>query len=228
MARATTQKTAAISEVVVPIGSSPIGKDIKVTIPPPNFQTASITVRGIAPYVQHNFSKKARTAMEEKQRAGSQATKGRKRAPRNFEEDYKEAMHISTQGWPGVPASAFRNAMISACRLVGFRMTVAKLSLFIVADGRDTDGTPLVRIEGEPRLHEGYARNETGVVDLRWRPMWDEWSVTLRVRWDADLFSATDIVNLLARAGEQVGIGEGRPDSPNSYGVGWGQFEVVT
>jgi len=32
---------------------------------------------------------------------------------------------------------------------------------------------------------------------------------------------------LLARVGMQVGIGEGRPDSKNSAGMGWGLFEVV-
>jgi hypothetical protein len=33
-------------------------------------------------------------------------------------------------------------------------------------------------------------------------------------------------MNLFLRAGLQVGIGEGRPNSPNSFGLGWGRFEV--
>jgi hypothetical protein len=37
-----------------------------------------------------------------------------------------------------------------------------------------------------------------------------------------------DIVNLLARMGEQVGIGEGRADSRNSAGLGFGAFKVET
>ena len=32
--------------------------------------------------------------------------------------------------------------------------------------------------------------------------------------------------NLIARAGMQVGICEGRPDSSNSTGMGWGTFEI--
>jgi hypothetical protein len=28
------------------------------------------------------------------------------------------------------------------------------------------------------------------------------------------------------RVGAQVGIGEGRPDSKNSTGMGWGTFEI--
>jgi hypothetical protein len=33
-------------------------------------------------------------------------------------------------------------------------------------------------------------------------------------------------MNLMLRAGQQVGIGEGRPDSPNSNGLGWGRFAL--
>jgi hypothetical protein len=48
----------------------------------------------------------------------------------------------------------------------------------------------------------------------------------LRFRYDADQFTASDVVNLIARAGMQVGICEGRPDSSNSTGMGWGTFEI--
>jgi len=200
-----------------------------IVIEAPKFEIAAIRIRGLAPYVQHKFSAKARAQMIEKQRAGDQAKKGRKRAPKNFEQTYKDAMHVSREGWHGIPAPAFRNACISACRIVGFKMTHAKLSVFIEADGFDADdGTPLVKInKGKPRVHESSVRNESGVADIRWRPMWEEWEAIVRVRYDADQFSATDVYNLIARAGMQVGVGEGRPDSSNSNGQGWGMFEVI-
>ena len=199
----------------------------RVVIEPPKIGVASIRIVGIAPYVQHKFSKKAREQMMAKQRQGDQAKKERKREAKDFEQVYKDAMHVSCEGWIGIPAPSFRNAMISACRLVGFKMTHAKLSVFIEADGFDVDdGTPLVRIIGEPRVHESYVRNDTGVADIRWRPMWEKWSAVVRIRFDLNQFSAPDIVNLLARAGLQVGIGEGRPDSKNSAGMGWGIFEI--
>lgn len=198
-----------------------------VVIEAPKFETAMITIVGVAPYVQHKFTQKAREQMMAKQRAGSQAKKGIRREPKDFDALYQESQYRSREGWRGIPAPAFRNAMISACRIVGFQMTRAKLSVFVEADGFDVDdGTPLVRIEGEPRIHEACVRNETGVADIRWRPMWEQWSAKVRVRWDSSQFSAQDVVNLLARAGMQVGIGEGRPDSKSSNGMGWGLFEV--
>jgi hypothetical protein len=137
-------------------------------------------------------------------------------------------MHISTQGWCGVPAGAFRQAMISACRLVGFKMTLAKLSLFVIADGIDkVDGIPLVKFEGTPERVDMAVRNATGVADIRVRPMWREWTMSLTIRYDGDQFTAQDVTNLLSRVGMQVGIGEGRPDSRESAGLGWGTFEIV-
>ena len=220
----------------VPALSADAIADLKAGITPPEIiritrprlRTASIQIKGISPYVQHAFSEKARKQMEETQRAGQQARGKKKREPKDFMAVYEAAKHVSKEGWLGIPAPAFRNACISACKLVGFVMTRAKLSIFIEADGIDrNDGTPLVKIVGEPRIHEAAVRNESGVADIRWRPMWEEWSALVRVQWDEDQFSATDVMNLMLRAGLQVGIGEGRPDSPNSMGLGWGRFEVV-
>jgi len=190
-------------------------------------ERAEFRIIGVAPYVQARFSGKAMQAMAQKMLAGQQARKGKAREPRDFESDYREAMHVSQEGWVGIPASAFRNALISACRLVGFRMTLAKLSIFIEADGFDAvDGIPLVKIEGEPEMMQMAVRNATGVADIRVRPMWRQWACTLRIIYDAEQFSLQDVTNLLARVGMQVGIGEGRPDSRESTGLGWGLFSI--
>lgn len=201
----------------------------KLSILPPNFKTAAFAIVGTAPFVMHAFSAKAIATIRETQTSGHQAKKGRKRDPKNFDEGYENAKHLSVDGWLGFPASAFRNAMISACRTAGFAMTRAKLSVFVEPDGYSPDGTGLVKItKGEPRKHEGYVRNATGVVDLRARPMIDQgWEMTVRVRYDGDQFSLQDVANLLLRAGMQVGIGEGRPDSKNSAGMGWGTFTLA-
>jgi len=200
-----------------------------VTIPAPNFKVAEFTIKGTAPYVQNAFSKKAREQMKAKQAAGSTGKKGTKKAAKDFDACYKEAQHVSHDGWHGIPAGAFRNAMISACRTVGFKMTLAKLSVFIEADGFDAnEGTPLVKItKGEPEYCEHSVRIQM-TTDIRVRAMWREgWQAKLRVRFDADQFTVEDVANLLNRVGAQVGIGEGRPDSKTSCGMGWGMFEIV-
>lgn len=198
-----------------------------VQIAAPRLVVAKFKLIGIAPFVQCRFSEKAMNAMAAKMMQGSQA-KGKKiREARDFDEDFKQAQHISTEGWNGIPAGAFRQGMISACRLVNFKMTLAKLSVFILADGYDkVDGVPLVRIHGTPEKNTMAVRNQTGVADLRCRPMWKEWFVDLQVQYDQDQFSLTDVTNLLMRVGRQVGVGEGRPDSRESAGLGWGLFDI--
>ncbi len=201
----------------------------QITIKPPNFKTAEMAIVGTAPYVGNKFSHKALQEIHDIQIEGSTAKKGKKREPKDFQACYKNAKHVSTKGWVGIPAAAFRNAMISACRLCGFQMTKAKLSVFIEADGYDaTEGTPLVEIKGKAEYFEAPVRLATGVVDIRARPIWREWGATVRIRFDGDQFTLNDVTNLLARAGMQVGIGEGRPDSKDGFGMGWGLFRIAS
>lgn len=218
-----------------------ISSRLGITISAPNFKTAEIIIAGTTPYVQLAFSEKAREIMRAKQAAGSTAKKGAKREAKDFDAAFIQAMHKSREGWCGIPASALRNAMVRACSLpaVNFEMTKAKMCIFIQGDGYDAaEGTPLIKIfrkdakgneiAAEPHHVEHMVRNATGVADIRVRAMFDEgWRSRVRIKFDADVFTATDVANLLMRAGMQVGVGEGRSFSPKSCGMGWGQFECV-
>lgn len=200
----------------------------RVEIPAPKFRIAELKLVGTAPFVMNKFSAKAKEQIKATQMAGSQAKTKKVREAKDFDAVYEGAMHISNEGWAGIHAGAFRNAMIDACRTVGYKMTHAKLAAFVLADGFDADdGTPLVRIYGEPVKHMTHARNDNGSVDLRIRPMWKQWHAIVRIRYDADMFSQKDVVNLMMRVGQQVGIGEGRPYSKNSAGMGWGLFDIA-
>ena len=203
---------------------------VNVQIKPVNLQVVEFHLRGIEPLCINRFSAKAMEKMIETQKAGSQAKSKKNREAKDFEQCFQDARHLSSEGWDGVAASAFRCALISACRTVDFKMTLAKLSLFVIADGYDkVDGTPLVRItKGQPSRVDSLVRNDTGVVDIRPRPVWQPgWEMKVRIRYDADRFSIEDVTNLMMRVGMQVGIGEGRPDSKDSAGIGYGLFEIV-
>ena len=201
-------------------------KETSVVISAPSFNTVEVLLQGTAPLVVARFSKKAE--LMAKMAEGSTAKSKKERNARDYDKEAEEARYRSGEGWEGVNAAAFRAGMISACRLVGFKMTLAKLSVFVEADGFDLqDGIPLVRVYGKSETYTAHTRNATGVVDVRSRPMYREWAIKLRVRFDADQFTVQDVYNLVARVGGQVGIGEGRPDSKSSAGCGFGTFEVV-
>jgi hypothetical protein len=202
-----------------------------VQITPPNIQTAAFTIEGLTPLVQHRFSVKAKQGMIEKVEEGSKPSKGKnKHAATDTDDIYNAARYISTEGWDGFNVSAIRCAIIRACSLVNFKMTLAKLSVWVLADGRDKFEPEfgLIRIYGKPRKLESVVRvPSTGASMVAFRPIYDEWKAKIRLQFDADQFSLSDVTNLLARAGAQVGIGEGRNSSPDSAGMGWGSFHIV-
>jgi len=197
-----------------------------LSITAPDFGEVALIIRGTAPLVVERFSKKAE--IMQKMAEGSTDKSKKVRVARDYEKDAEEARYRSPDGWEGVNAAAFRAAMISACRLVGFKMTIAKMSVFIEADDFDVaDGLPIVRIYGKSQTFTAHTRNATGVVDVRSRPQYRDWAAKLRIKFDRAQFKTVDVLNLLSRVGGQVGIGAGRPDSKSSAGCGWGTFEIV-
>src|SRR4051812_3855078 len=154
----------------------PADGDMHITIKAPDLRIAEFAVRGTAPYVQCRFPQKAVEQMKAKHEAGSTAKGKKVREKRDFDEDYRQSMHRSREGWNGIPCSAFRCAMIDSCRLVGFHMTLSRMSIFVLPDGIDIlDGTPLIRIYGEHERLISHVRNDSGVTDLRARAIWHEW-----------------------------------------------------
>ena len=138
-------------------------KETSVVISAPKFATLEIILQGAAPLVVERFSKKAElmAKMAEGKSAGSKKV----RDARDYDKEAEEARYRHKDGWEGMNAAAFRAGMISACRLVGFKMTLAKLSTFVEADGYDAkDGIPLVRV---------YGGSETLHIDLLNRKRWE-------------------------------------------------------
>lgn len=201
---------------------------VRIEIQPPKFQAITLRMVGTAPLMLHKFSEKMRKQIEEKQTTESKTKT--KRAPKDYAAEFHGARYLDAKKRDGVPCGAIRAAMISACRFVdGLPMTKAKGAFFIVAQTTDAiDGTPLILINGEPKHDTRPVRLESGVADLRNRPRYDDWSLDITIQYDADMLSANDIANLLARAGAQIGIGELRPQGPNSYGGDFGTWQVQT
>jgi hypothetical protein len=204
--------------------------DGAVVIKAANIRLMIVRIRGTAPYVQNKFSNKitVRLMASMAETAAEKQTKP-VRPPRDYDADFENAQHKTVAGWVGIPCSGLRAGMIAACRTVNLVMTRAKMALFVLPDGFDAeDGTPLVRLYSAlpPRSFPMRVVNDSGGADIRIRPMWREWWADISIEWDADMLTAESVVNLLDRTGKQVGIGEGRPFSKNSVGMGWGTFAV--
>jgi hypothetical protein len=207
-------------------------KETRIRITPINMQTQTFSFHNTAPLCLNRFGagklKKMADAMAKtEEKTKKDKAKKPKRPPRDYEQEFHEACHLSTEGWFGFPASGIRTACVDVCRVADAVMTKAKLSIFVVPDGYSADGTPLVKIYGEPKKSIKPAKNSDGSTDLRSRPLWMTWGMQPTIRWDADQFYLEDVVNLLVRVGIQVGLGEGRPFSKKSCGIGYGTFDLA-
>lgn len=144
--------------------------------------------------------------------------KGAKEA-RDPAREVAAALYRLPNGKYGVPASGVKNCAVSACRFLdSIKMTRAKGSFFVL---EDADG--LVELKTKKHLIDermvsiGTFGNKVKMV--RFRPRFDEWSITFKVVYDPDSISAEQLLNLYDRAGFSVGLCEFRPEKSGSYGM---------
>lgn len=209
----------------IPAESRPSATDGgAIVIPKPEILQIEARIRGLTPLMIAKFSQKAIVEIEESY-AGKPKNKKKEYDPKT-ESDLLR--HVSTEGWDGFHAASVRGAMISACRNVKTaKMTEMKQAIFVIADGHDDKGTPLVKIDCEDRsIHNGTVRLANGTAAVRNRPIYPTWAATVRLQVFAGLLSSESAVNLLALAGRFCGIGEWRPSSKESTTGSFGTFEI--
>jgi hypothetical protein len=146
-----------------------------------------------------------------------------KKGVRQPEEEAEACVYRASDGRPAMPATAFKAAMVSACRFFDKpSMTEAKLLFFVEGEGEDQ----LVAFDGEQRLREDTPRNANGGADLRYRYAFFPWSATLRVRFTPSSISPSSVLALVDAAG-RVGVGDWRPGAPKSHTGTFGTFRVA-
>lgn len=186
-----------------------------VTIPALRLLVAEITLVGDSPLISNCFSDEAKSAMLAKQM--KQASTGR--AAKDPEALYRASLRPLPNGGYGHPAVAFKSAAVDACRsIAGIAMTEARGAFHVLGD--------LVEIHGDPTMREDVVRNSTGVADIRYRACFEKWWVRLRVRYNADVLSLEQLVNLFNVAGFSTGVGDWRPGKSKSGA--FGMFHVAT
>lgn len=190
-----------------------------ISIPAPDIRVLNVTVEGTSPLIVHRFAEKARKQIEDKQ--GKRARGARE--IRDPEAEYEAAMYkLDGRGKYGFKANAFKLAMVDACAFCeGITKVFAKGAFFVMGD--------LLEIKGsKPHMRTDVVRvppGPGGGADMRYRPEWDTWTIDLQIRYNAQLITAEQLVNLLTLAGLHIGIGEQRPSSPKKSGNN-GMFTV--
>lgn len=187
-------------------------------------EVLEVDIVGLTPLIPHKWSEKARRMMPGyvDPATGEVPDKMAKKGARSPREEAEACVYRLDDGRPGMPATAFKAAMVDACRFFDKpSMAEAKALFFVEGVGVDQ----LVAFEGTPILREDMPRNANGGADLRYRYAFFPWKATLRVRYIPTSTDEETVVALVDAAG-RCGVGDWRPRSPKSSTGTFGTFRV--
>lgn len=198
--------------------------DGPIRLSPLEEKEVSIPIIGHSPLIPHRWSAKAKQMMLDKQQAEGRTPRAKK-PPKDPAAEAFAATYWLDDDTPGMPATAFKAAMVDGCRFFdAVTMTDIRRMLYVVGISNKHDEM-LVPISGELTLHEDTPRNATGVADLRYRNYIWPWQSMITVRFPSSVISAESIVALVD-AGGRSGVGDWRPSSPKSNTGTFGTFRV--
>jgi hypothetical protein len=197
-----------------------------VNIRPLDIKVVEVEIEGVTPLITNPWHEKAKELLRQGQGIGVEPNAPKKKKdPKNPEAEYEArlAEYRLPNGDNGFPAVAFKGAMVEAARSVAGLTMVAARTLFFLSGTHDEH---LVTIQGEPKMLESFPRNDSGVVDIRYRPIFHDWWAVLQIKFDQERIPLDSVFNLVNRAGYECGVGEWRPLSKKSNTGQYGQFRV--
>lgn len=201
----------AIEEIAVPVTISPLRQDI-----------IRVTVKGITPLIVHAWDRKARQMMLD----AMQGKKAKVKKAKDPEAEFEASRYRLPDGRDGLPAVAFKSAIVGGARFFGKSVSMVSLKQQIFVGGEvDAEGTLLVPIEGDVSMREDCVRVGNGVADLRYRAMYSNWSATLEIQFLSSVLAPESVIALV-EAGGMGGVGEWRPSAPKGYTGMYGRFVV--
>lgn len=191
-----------------------------ISLEPIRLTTYEIPIVGVTPLIMHAWSEKSLQMMRDKQ-SGKKSRK--KLEPKDPATEAEAATYRLPDGRPGMPATAFKSAIVGAARFFdGITLVETKQLIFVEGEGADQ----LVAIEGESYIREDTPRIAMGTTDLRYRPCFPNWSATLQVTFVPTKIDPESVVHLVDAAG-LGGVGEWRPSAPKSATGTFGRFTVA-
>jgi len=190
--------------------------DAQISISRIGTESLRVPLLGTAPLIVHKFSEKSKRQMLD-------AMQGRKtpKQAKDPEAEYEAAFYRHDDETYGFPVIAFKAASVSACRFFGksLPMTTARQCIFFDAEFSKRDGQKLARIVGEPHTREDVVRVGMGGTDLRYRPVFDEWSTEVEVTYVKSMLTRESVLSLIEAGGMGVGVGEWRPEKKGDFGT---------
>lgn len=195
-----------------------------VDIPDMEKSIVQVHLVGISPLIVNNFTEKSIDEMEYERSGAVDAKQKRKlRPPVVPEEKFNAARILDEKGRDCICARWIKACLVTAAKYPDIDIAGTKLrgALFVLGD--------LIPIEcaAGPRMRRDVVRvGKFGnkQPDLRYRPEYTEWSLSIRIEFEPKLIPLAQLHHLLRRGGSSVGLCEWRPEK--SPGGIFGRFDI--
>lgn len=192
----------------------------EVSIPKIDIKLFTLKIIGDSPLIVHKWNEKAKREMLDKQMKKAKAGKDAKDPWADYvgslywltEQPEKPKQSDIDQAKFGFPAIGFKAAAVSA----GYRSGITKDK--VSSNGAFHVVGDMVEIIGKPEIREDMVRIQQ-TTDIRYRGEFKEWSAEITIRYNANVMSIEQIINLFNLGGFAVGIGEWRPEKGGSFGM---------
>ena len=208
-------------------------KKVKVRVASPRMGLLTVPIVGTSPVIVHALSEKMRKEWLEKYitKEDKKNRTEKEEKVRDPTEEYLDSMYYM----PGTRdtdkpeyallASGFHRAMQTVGSMIynqhgktlGVNATSVQRSVTVhsVIDGL----IPMTTKSG-PKMREDWVRiGNNSTPDLRYRAQFDDWSMTVPIQFDMDVFSAEEVFNMFSRAGMVVGYGDWRLEKGGEFGA---------
>lgn len=188
--------------------------------------TAIVGLIGESAYVSNRMSAKVKQGLltpEDPKLKRKTATERAQAPKHNPLAEYQEAVHRLPEGSEpllALPAVQIKRALAAAALDVpGARK--AQIGRLVWIPGE------LLPLFGLPQLHMAVVRmaDMSHTPDIRTRAAIRTWATIVEIRYVMPLLTESGILNLLAAAGQIIGLGDGRQEKG---ALSFGQFEVVS
>ena len=199
--------------------------NIEIELKPIQIKEAVITIKGKTPLIVNNFNEKSRRQIVDSQMKKTKAKEVRNpiedfmrasywltEMPETFDkEHFEEALENGAEF--GFPAKGIKESIVSGAYRNGY--TKDKVSLY----GAFLISQEYIKIDFEEVvMREDHVRIAKGGTDVRFRPQFNNWSMTFTIQYNENKYSLEQIINYMNLGGFSCGIGEQRIEKGGNNG----------
>ena len=209
--------------------------------------TIEITIVGKSQLIVNNFGPKMAQQMEDERSLTAEERlerkKGGKKAITQEEIDrrFQNARCLDSKGRDCVRAQWLKGMLISASKYpdVGIASTKLRGAIYVEGDllpiqfqvrhPKDNDDRVTYFGKGPGMARDVVRVGKFGAKqpDIRYRPVYDDWSIAFEVTFEPKLITLGAVHHLIRRAGMSVGLCEWRPEGPGGgKGGKFGRFDL--